>query len=193
MSALPGRLGRLRARDVMTRQVVTLRGDDTLRQAALILRAARISGAPVVNEIGRPVGILSATDIVTYQHEGGAVAPESKGSAQEARQRVERDNGADAEETGEDAASDGSDWELLEATGFRVEQVPEVRVEEYMSPSVVSVTEDATLVDVARTMCQNHLHRLLVVNTEGRLRGIISTMDVLAALVSTVDEAEAGA
>jgi CBS-domain-containing membrane protein len=40
-------------------------------------------------------------------------------------------------------------------------------------------------------MCEQHLHRLPVVSADGRVVGIISTMDVVAALVNAIDEMEA--
>ena len=46
----------------------------------------------------------------------------------------------------------------------------------------------APLVEVARVMCDGHWHRVPVVDDGGALCGIISTMDVLAALVNAADE-----
>ena len=57
-----------------------------------------------------------------------------------------------------------------------------------MSNVVTSVTDDAPLVEVARVMCNGHWHRVPVVDAQGSLAGIISTMDVLAALVNTAEE-----
>jgi len=70
------------------------------------------------------------------------------------------------------------------------EDVPagEATVKDRMSRNVGTVTEMQPLVDVARTMCREHWHRLPVVANDRRLKGIISTMDVLAALVNAFDE-----
>jgi CBS-domain-containing membrane protein len=59
-----------------------------------------------------------------------------------------------------------------------------------MSPNVGTVTEDQPLVEVARTMCQDHWHRVPVVGNDGLLKRIISTMDVLAALLNTFEESK---
>jgi CBS domain-containing protein len=55
MSNLPGRLGSLRARDVMTRDVVVLRDDDTIASAVLRLRERKVTGGPVVDATGLPM------------------------------------------------------------------------------------------------------------------------------------------
>jgi CBS-domain-containing membrane protein len=61
-------------------------------------------------------------------------------------------------------------------------------VTRWMSRRLVSVREQTPLVEVARVLCDGHWHRVTVVDDTGRLKGIVSTMDVLAALVHAVDE-----
>ena len=57
-----------------------------------------------------------------------------------------------------------------------------------MSRRLISVREDTPLVELARFMCDGHWHRVTVIDSQGRLNGIVSTMDILAALVQTADE-----
>ncbi len=64
MPKLPGRLGTLTAADIMTRDVTVVRAGETLTEAVHILREGRITGAPVVDDDGRLVGILSISDLV---------------------------------------------------------------------------------------------------------------------------------
>jgi len=124
----------------MNSEVVTLRADDTLQEAARRLRDSKVTGAPVVSPQGHLVGILSATDIMTYEQQ---------------------------------------------------QSVPKATVEEYMSPCVESVSDDILLVNLARKMCEGHHHRLVVVDQQEHVLGIVSTMDILSALVGYVDEVEA--
>lgn len=56
-----------------------------------------------------------------------------------------------------------------------------------MTRDVSAVDPDQSLLSAARTMCISHLHRLPVFR-EGSPVGVISTMDVVAALVNSVDE-----
>jgi CBS domain-containing protein len=50
------------------------------------------------------------------------------------------------------------------------------------------VAEDATVSEVARTMLEEHVHRLIVTRAE-KVLGIISTSDLLGLLVDTKDDA----
>jgi CBS domain-containing protein len=53
-----------------------------------------------------------------------------------------------------------------------------------MTSNVATTAPDAPLVDAAREMLRQHVHRLPVVDASGQLVGIISTMDVLKAFAN---------
>lgn len=55
---------RLRVRDVMTSPAVTVREDTPLKEVAEVLLRHRISGVPVVNDLGELVGILTEADLL---------------------------------------------------------------------------------------------------------------------------------
>lgn len=78
----------MKVRDLMTKDVVSVSPDTSLRDAAAVLTRHRISGLPVVDASGEVLGVVSETDIVTRasgraQH-GGLLAwlfdPEANGS-----------------------------------------------------------------------------------------------------------------
>ena len=52
------------------------------------------------------------------------------------------------------------------------------KVEDYMTPSVVTVRETADLHECVLLMEQHQIRRMLVVNGEGKLRGIVAQADV---------------
>jgi CBS-domain-containing membrane protein len=54
------------AADLMNPDVVLLSPEMPLRDAAELLATARIRGAPVVNERGRCIGVLSTTDLLHW-------------------------------------------------------------------------------------------------------------------------------
>jgi acetoin utilization protein AcuB len=56
-------LERLTVREIMTKQVVTIRPEQTIEDAALLLLGHRIGGLPVVQE-GELCGIITETDIL---------------------------------------------------------------------------------------------------------------------------------
>jgi len=170
MGTLPGRLGLLRARDVMTKVVITLNESDSIQSAVELLKEHHITGAPVVGDQGRFVGILSLSDLArkTTDAETADTSPDAPLAH------------------GEDTTS----WELFEHALPLDEATGVEQVGQRMSRRVTSVTGDAPIVEVARAMCDGHWHRVPVVDPQGSLCGIISTMDILAALVNTADEAD---
>lgn len=62
------------------------------------------------------------------------------------------------------------------------------RVREYATLRIFTTTTDALLLAAAATMSNNHIHRLPVLGPSGRLQGVLSTMDVVAALLNSVQE-----
>lgn len=163
MTRLTGRLGSLRARDLMTRSLIVIHDTDTVEQAVANLKLHQITGAPVVDESGRFVGILSLSDLVL----AGVEDRTRKPSQWEC----------------------GATWDLYDMAPSPIGAGTEAElVSTRMSTVVTSVTDDAPLVEVARVMCNGHWHRVPVVDAAGSLKGIISTMDVLAAVVNTAEE-----
>ncbi|NJD19519.1 MAG: CBS domain-containing protein, partial [Gemmatimonadetes bacterium] len=76
----------LTVRDIMSPAVVTVSPGATVRQLARVLADGEISGAPVVNEEGTLVGVVSATDVVRFAADDTDVhvtgAARSAGSAE---------------------------------------------------------------------------------------------------------------
>ena len=63
-------------------------------------------------------------------------------------------------------------------------------VERYMATDIQSIGADASLLDAARAMSDAHVHRLPVLEGD-RVVGIVSTMDIVAAMLNAVDELNA--
>lgn len=126
----------------MNPEILTVDADMTVRELAAFLVENEISGAPVRDEEGRIVGVVSLFDLAAVASDG------EDGSG------------------GPEASRDG------------------LFVADIMTPMVHSVTEDATVSDVAAAMLKGHLHRLLVTR-EDQAVGIISTSDLLGLLITT--------
>lgn len=58
---------------VMTRSVITVRLDDSVDHVARLFLERNISGAPVVDGDGHPVGVVSKTDLLRAEHERDTV------------------------------------------------------------------------------------------------------------------------
>ncbi|MPZ78961.1 MAG: CBS domain-containing protein [Actinophytocola sp.] len=57
---------------VMTKEVVTARPGTTFKELVALMSEHRVSGLPVVDEAGRPVGVVSEADtLVKQEHRGG--------------------------------------------------------------------------------------------------------------------------
>jgi len=151
------------ARDVMNRDILKVRSTWSIRELATFLTDAQISGAPVEDDDGRLVGVVSVTDIVRSTP-AGSVSPERDQSNPDFYVRGWEDR-----------------LEMSEMTGFHIESAGR-SVQQIMTPAIFKVDEETPVSEVARTMLSGHLHRLLV--TRGnQVVGIITTSDLLRLLV----------
>lgn len=60
----------LKAKDIMTKEILTIRFDDPLKKAIKKLIDNRISSMPVVDDSGKMVGIISCEDILNLAFDG---------------------------------------------------------------------------------------------------------------------------
>ena len=143
-------------KDLMSTDIMTIADDMTTDEAARYLIEHEISGAPVVDEQGHLVGVLSMTDI------GRSVAePSEVGSS--AGSGFYRDDGVEV---------------ALDDVRPRSIQEPAVTVRDVMTPAVHQVAVTASAAEAARCMVEQHVHRLVV--TKGKEPvGIITSIDLL--------------
>ncbi|MFN0112478.1 MAG: HPP family protein [Blastocatellia bacterium] len=69
----------LRAADVMIKDVITVNEKTLLKDVTKIFAEKHITGAPVVNEAGELVGVISKTDILRKTISIGAWSPSNAG------------------------------------------------------------------------------------------------------------------
>jgi CBS domain-containing protein len=165
MNSAIERLLSLRVADVMTKNVIRVSANQTMAEAAETFTERQISGAPVVDEHGRCVGVLSASDFVTREHKRG--------------------------DTGAATPSRGRSHRLVQQAPegpYTIEETINDLVSSHMSPTVQTIAEDATLLTAAREMCALHIHRLPVVDHHGYTIGVVTSLDIVAALVNVIEE-----
>src|SRR5215831_16434949 len=77
------------AADVMTANPVSLNADARVREALELLTARGFGAAPVIDEAGRPVGVLSRSDLLIHDRELVEYVPtrNAEGSGDPARVR----------------------------------------------------------------------------------------------------------
>ena len=148
----------IRAEMIMSRPLVTIGNNDTMRHAAAVFLDKNISGAPVFNHLQKPIGVLTKTDIVRYEREHAA-----------------------AEATGErDALRTLGTLELIaKGAGFHRES-EEDYVSRWMTPKVFAAGKMASLADVLREMSQRRIHRIFIQDEKTKkLIGVITTFDLM--------------
>jgi CBS domain-containing protein len=145
----------MNAKDVMTREVISVAPDATVLQAARVMLQHRISGLPVIDSAGRLVGILSEGDFLRRRE------------TQTERRRsrwLEFLMGP-----GKMAA------EYTQTHGNKVSEV--------MTDNVQTVGENATLEDIVELMERRRIKRVPVVR-DGKVTGIVTRSNLMHAMVS---------
>ncbi len=61
-------------------------------------------------------------------------------------------------------------------------------VAEVMSPVVQTISPQAPIMNAARALCREHIHRLVIVDAEKKPVGVLSSLDLVAAMVAAVEE-----
>jgi CBS-domain-containing membrane protein len=140
------------AADLMTAKVVSVRDVATLKEAIACFIDKGVSAAPVIDEAGHPVGVLSQTDIVIHDREKVRYLP---------------------------AFTAPVAYEEFDLDEFQIEETDRTEVREVMTPVVFTVPALAPATSVIEEMCAMNVHRLFVVDASGVLVGVISTLDML--------------
>jgi CBS domain-containing protein len=155
MAAGPLVLDAATATDLMVPSLVSIEAEATVAEAIDLLIGKGISAAPVIDEAGRAVGVLSRSDLLVHNRERRRRAvPDyylhadlTQGGNRAAAGRRDADDGA--------CASD------------------------LMTPVVFAVAPDTPASRVIGDMLALKVHRLFVSDRDGVLVGVISALDVL--------------
>jgi len=188
----------LTAADVMTTNVVTVRQDLPAAEAVQILRSKSISGLPVVDDEERCVGVFSTADFSRLAE--SYAEPHAPPVPCPFQQRHRRVDGSDVtictltpgmclmQRTDEEAGTTRTvccnpheivcDWTTLQP-----EITPADPVERWMTVDPITVPATADIHECAQRMLNAHIHRLIVVDEDHRVVGVISSTDLLTALV----------
>jgi CBS domain-containing protein len=150
----------MRAKDVMTTEVVYADPESSVRAIARTLLKRRISGVPVADHDGRVIGIVSEGDLMRR--------PESETARP-------RSWWLELMETSEDRAS-----QYLKSHGLTARDV--------MTREPITVTEDTPLEEIAMLLEQKAIKRVPVLR-DGKLVGIVSRADLLHGLVARAGQA----
>lgn len=174
----------LTVRDIMKSNVITVAPDTTVRQLARLLADEEISGAPVVNEEGVLLGVVSATDVVRLAADDADVHLAASTPLSESS--LIRDPDDPAEEFDPDPYgfflpedSPFVDERMFER--FTETEIDAVRVEDIMTPVTFSVRADTSIRELSEFLMRGRIHRAVVMDESG-LAGIVTSGDVLRAV-----------
>jgi CBS domain-containing protein len=148
----------------MTPNPVSIRATASLREALLLLHDRNIDAAPVIDDAGHAVGVISRSDLLTHD-----------------RETAVRDGGTPEYYTRRDPHPAGGE-SSPEACGFNVSDI--TRVCDVMTGAVFSVRPDTPAASVVEQLLALNVHRLFVVGDDGILTGVITTTDVLRHLTA---------
>lgn len=148
-------------RDIMHSGVLSVCEELPLLDLATFLVHHGISGAPVVDTEGKPLGVVSMSDLVA--HAAGLDAP---------RENFQLDAWMKDEQPQRDLSFSGT-----------------ALTRDIMTTLVVGVDEETPLTELIDLICEVKLHRILVTR-DGQLSGIVSTVDLVRHLQKLLHEPE---
>jgi CBS-domain-containing membrane protein len=152
----------LTARDVMTREVVTIGPEASVEDLAKLLESRRISGVPVLDAQGILVGVVTQSDLV--QRSRDLELP---------------------------PALNILDLHLFLETPShfqkRLEKLLGNKVKDVMTRDPVTVSPDTPVNEIARLMSAKGVHTLPVLDA-GKLVGIVGKLDLIRGLAGPAEE-----
>ncbi len=146
----------IRARDIMTKKVITLTPTATVTEAAHTLSQKRISGAPVLNSESKMIGIVSESDLIIQD-----VKLHFPTYIQLLDSYIYLGSLAKFEKTLKKAVA--------------------VKVKDIMTTEVITTSPEASLEDVATVIMKEHVS-ILPVTEDDKVIGIITKRDIVRSL-----------
>lgn len=155
-----------RARDLMEKNVLSVSPETPLLEVHRLFVEEQISAAPVIDDAERVVGVVSSVDLLR------AVEGERDTAAVETRYFREL------------LPYSSPDWNHLPED--MQDRLGQLQVSDAMSEGVVTVAAGDPAAMVARTLRENRLHHVFVVE-EGSLVGVVSAYDLLGLIEDLKD------
>ena len=156
-------MSKLKVRDLMTTQLVTLQPTDTVKKAAIKFAVDNISGAPVVDNRNHLLGILSENDILNTILKYQIALDEENHDSVILTYSMDSPTETD---------------DILKKVS---EEISNLEVSAIMTRTVLTTTPDTTIMEVLRAMIEMKVNRVPVVE-KGVVIGIISRGDIIFAL-----------
>ncbi len=153
------------AEEIMETRVVTVSSDSPLLAVYRLFVEEDISGAPVVDDGGDVLGVVSARDLLRTANETHDEAV------------------MDLHYYEDKASFQGREW-MTDIEEFE-DRLSHRTVSEVMTTGAISVRRDARINEIAELLLKHRIHRVLVLdeeNDEGPLVGLVSVFDMVGLL-----------
>ena len=170
----------LSVKDIMRKDVVTIRAEDSARELARLLADSEISGVPVLDGHGQVVGVASATDLVRVAADDAQATVSAVTMLQDIDRAADRseDDVVEADPYGFFLPED-SPFQGAELLGQIAEtSFDSLTVRDLMTPVTFSVRPDMPVPELCDFLVRGRIHRALVVDDE-ELLGIVTSLDIL--------------
>lgn len=146
----------IRAKDIMTENVITVRPETSIEELARILIENRISGAPVVDDNGNLLGIVTENDLISQNkrlHIPTVFRLFDAFIMLESPKKFEEE----------------------------IKRLTATRVWDICTKNVITVNEDTPLQEIATIMSEKKIH-LIPVMKDNKIAGIIGKADLIKAM-----------
>ena len=141
----------VRASDLMTLKVHTVKKETPLRDVAEVMAKNEISGVPVVDANRHVVGIISEKDFCSHMGDRRA----------KSLMEIIAD--------------------CVKNQGCLAMTIRKQKAEDIMTAPVITVQEDTILMEITAALKENNINRVPVVDPKGCLVGIVSRADIVLA------------
>ncbi|HQD51171.1 MAG TPA: CBS domain-containing protein [Defluviitaleaceae bacterium] len=148
----------MKAKDIMERNVLAIKKDVFVKDIAKIMFDNKISGLPVVDDENKVIGVVTEKDLFLKEKESTFPAYiEFLGSLLFSEEIKKYDE--------------------------ELKKLSQTTAEEIMTREVHTITEDATIEEIANIMVNKNVNRVPVVDKGGRIVGIVSRADMLKTII----------
>jgi CBS domain-containing protein len=145
--------------EIMTKEVITAKENDTLLEVASVLKENKIAGVPVLNEQEEVVGVVSEADVLKL---------------------LENFHWYTSIFTAHDLMHVfGEDLHDIQQD---IEKASKMKVKDVMSKNPRTIPPDTLIDDAAQIMHSTGFNRLPVVDEKGKLVGIVARADIISSL-----------
>lgn len=152
------------ARDIMSSPVITVKSDMSVEEVSDLFTDRMITGAPVVDENDRPVGVVTLTDIVRNEPRREHIVSDRIASDYVLRDWHKNFNTDDL------------------SSGYHLEESETLMARDIMTPFVYRVEEDTPVRELAEILVSGRIHRLFVTRNE-KITGVVSALDILKTMI----------